>query len=222
MHARVQGMGEPFHNYEAVLAAIEILATGLSLSRNKIIVSTVGLVPEIRDFCARRVAKLAVSLHATTDEVRDYIVPTNRRYPLRELVSTLEEFFHVEKVKVDDFVVIEYVMLKGVNDSLADAHRLVELLRNVHCLINLIVFNPHEGTVFRQSEEADVRTFRGVLIQAGRKCTVRWSKGPDEMAACGQLGDVGQAKKPAPLLRPPEWLQAAIVAPPPPPPAAAN
>ncbi|GFR46078.1 hypothetical protein Agub_g7545 [Astrephomene gubernaculifera] len=194
------GMGEPLHNYEAVMPAIEILATGLELSRNKIIVSTVGLVPEMRRFLAARVAKLAVSLHATTDEVRDWLVPTNRRYPLEQLMGALREAFPYDKRKGDDFVVIEYVLLAGVNDSVEDAQRLLALTADVYCLVNLIVFNPHAGTPFQRSSPAAVFAFRGVFLAAGRPCTVRASKGDDQMAACGQLGDVGLAPKgPVPL-----------------------
>ncbi|GLC46808.1 hypothetical protein PLESTB_001801100 [Pleodorina starrii] len=206
------GMGEPLHNYDAVMAAIEILATGLELSRNKIIVSTVGLVPELRRFVASRVAKLAVSLHATTDEVRDWIVPTNRRYPLDELLGALREAFPYDKRKGDDFVVIEYVLLSGVNDSLQDAQRLLHLTADIYCLVNLIVFNPHQGTQFSRSTDEAVRAFRGVFLSAGRPCTVRTSKGDDEMAACGQLGDVNLTARPAPLLKPPEELAAKLAA----------
>lgn len=138
-------MGEPLHNYDSVLAAIDILAEGLSLSRNKIIVSTVGLAPQMSSFLATGKAKLALSLHATTDEVRDWIVPTNRRYPIEQLMSLLRTHFPVydgatrSPARGDKFVIIEYVMLRGVNDTEADAHRLAELLKEVYCMVNLIV-----------------------------------------------------------------------------------
>ena len=140
-----QGMGEPLHNYDSLLAAIDILAEGLSLSRNKIIVSTVGLAPQMSSFLATGKAKLALSLHATTDEVRDWIVPTNRRYPIEQLMSLLRTHFPVydgatrSPARGDKFVIIEYVMLRGVNDTEADAHRLAELLKEVYCMVNLIV-----------------------------------------------------------------------------------
>ncbi|GLI63461.1 hypothetical protein VaNZ11_006434 [Volvox africanus] len=204
------GMGEPLHNYDSVMAAIEILATGLELSRNKIIVSTVGLLPEMRKFIAAGTAKLAVSLHATTDEVRDWIVPTNRRYPLDQLLGALRESFPYDKRKGDDFVVIEYVLLAGVNDTLEDAQRLLALTSDIYCLVNLIVFNPHEGTPFIRSADESVRVFRGVFLAADRPCTVRTSKGDDEMAACGQLGDVNLSARPAPMLKPPEALAARL------------
>ena len=110
------------------------------------------------------------------------------------------------------FVVIEYVMLRGVNDTAEDAARLAILLSDVYCMINLIVFNPHDGTQFEKSDEADVRHFRSVLAASGKVCTVRVSKGDDTMAACGQLGDPGSSPRPAPMLQPPERLRAALQA----------
>jgi len=204
------GMGEPLHNMDAVLAAVDVLAdpAGLMLSRNKIVISTVGLVPEMRAFLDSKKAKLAVSLHATTDEVRDWIVPVNRRYPLAELVSLLEEYYPMttQHARGDRFVVIEYVLLRGVNDSVDDAARLAGLLSNVYCMVNLIVFNPHDGTEFERTPDGDVAAFRQALTAAGKVCTVRASKGDDTMAACGQLGDVKRSVRPAPKLQPPDWL----------------
>jgi adenine C2-methylase RlmN of 23S rRNA A2503 and tRNA A37 len=154
------GMGEPLHNLNATLPSIDILASsqGLALSRNKIIVSTVGLVPQLRELRSSGKAKLAVSLHATTDEIRSWIVPTNRKYPLAELMGALAELYplHDPGLKRDDFVVIEYVLLKGVNDSDEDAARLLELTKDVYCMVNLIVFNPHEGTKFQRSDDEQV------------------------------------------------------------------
>lgn len=214
LHPRINnivfmGMGEPLHNMSAVMPALDILASppGLALSRSKIIVSTVGLVPQLREVRASRKAKLAVSLHATTDEIRDWIVPTNRRYPLAELMGALEELYPIQSAKSDDFVVIEYVMLKGANDSDEDAARLLDLTCNIYCMINLIVFNPHEGTKFEGSDEGRVLTFRGLLNAGGKVCTVRMSKGDDEMAACGQLGDPGLTSRQAPMLKPPKRLR---------------
>ncbi|GAX77170.1 hypothetical protein CEUSTIGMA_g4615.t1 [Chlamydomonas eustigma] len=212
------GMGEPLHNYNALLAAIDILAEGLCLSRSKIIVSSVGLVPEIRSFLDTKKAKLAVSLHATTDEVRDWIVPVNRRYPIKELISLLQGYFPMSNAKQsntsDKFVVIEYVLLRHINDTAEDAVRLSDLLKDVYCMVNLIVFNPHEGTQFKGSEEESVKTFRSILVKAGKVCTVRVSKGDDTMSACGQLGDLGSSPRLAPLLQPPEkfrkYLNSAI------------
>ncbi|MEW5306884.1 MAG: hypothetical protein WDW36_009321 [Sanguina aurantia] len=202
------GMGEPFHNYDAVQSAVEVMTEpkGLGLSRHKVLVSTVGLVPEIKRFVAAGRAKLAVSLHATTDEVRNWIVPLNRKYPLAELLGTLREAFPTGKLKGDNFVIFEYVLLSDVNDTVADAERLRDLTADIYCCINLIVFNPHDGTAFRRSTDAAVKAFRGVLVTAGRICTLRTSKGDDEMAACGQLGNVNLASRPAPILQVPESI----------------
>ncbi|KAG1672219.1 hypothetical protein FOA52_002920 [Chlamydomonas sp. UWO 241] len=206
------GMGEPFHNYDVVLAAVDVMAEpmGLKLSRNKIVVSTVGLVPQMRAFLDAGKAKLALSLHATTDEVRDWIVPVNRRYPLADLVALLEEYFPTASARGDRFIVIEYVMLAGVNDGAADAERLAQLLENVYCMINLIVYNPHDGTPFQRSSDADIAAFRRTLAAAGKVCTVRASKGDDTMAACGQLGDASAAARPGPRLDPPERLAGVV------------
>ncbi|KXZ48715.1 hypothetical protein GPECTOR_26g618 [Gonium pectorale] len=207
------GMGEPLNNFDA------ILATGLELSRNKIIVSTVGLVPEMRQFIASRAAKLAVSLHATTDEVRDWLVPTNRRYPMAELLGALREAFPYDKRKVwyDEGRRLCGDRVRaagGLNDTLEDAQRLLALSSDIYCLVNLIVFNPHDGTPFTRSTDEAVRAFRGVFLSAGRPCTVRTSKGDDTMAACGQLGDTSISTRPAPMLRPPEALAARLAVPP--------
>lgn len=155
------------------------------------VAAAVGLVPQLRELRVSGKAKLAVSLHATTDEVRSWIVPTNRKYPLDELIGALRELYPLPQGKnkpisssssdqqadsssscsseadpssssrraasSDDFVVIEYVLLKDVNDTDADAHRLLELLDDVYCMINLIVFNPHDGTRFQRSDEEQVR-----------------------------------------------------------------
>lgn len=202
------GMGEPLHNMEAVSRAIEIMKCplGLHLSHNKLTVSTVGLVPEMRKFLSSEVGssvQLALSLHATTDEIRDWIVPVNRKHGhnLASLMSCLEDHFPTAGERS---VLIEYVMLKGINDTDEDATRLLKLVERVRAKINLIVFNPHSGTRFQPSEEDRVNSFRSILIQGGRVCTVRDSRGDDEMAACGQLGDLANSLRQAPILEPPE------------------
>ena len=187
------GMGEPLDNMSGVLPALEILQQplGLHFAASKITVSTVGLVPEMRRLRDSTNVVMAVSLHASIDGVRSSIVPVNRRYPLPVLVAAMEELFPVRK-DAEGFgqhVLIEYTMLSGINDSPADAEILVKLLKNVRCKINLIVFNPHEGTKFRPSTPEAVAAFRGVLIREGHVATVRASRGDDEMAACGQLGN---------------------------------
>jgi 23S rRNA (adenine2503-C2)-methyltransferase len=201
-------MGEPLHNMDAVCRAIEIMKCplGLHLSHNKLTVSTVGLVPEMRKFLSTPIGlsvQLALSLHATTDEIRDWIVPVNKKqgHNLASLMSCLEDHFPLEG---DKSVLIEYVMLKGINDTDEDASRLLKLLEKTKAKINLIVFNPHSGTRFHPSEVERVNAFRSILIQGGRVCTIRDSRGDDEMAACGQLGDLAVSLRQAPILEPPE------------------
>lgn len=208
------GMGEPMHNLPAVVPSIETLCQplGMHLSANKITVSTVGLIPEMRQFSEQSKAVMAVSLHATTDEVRDWIVPVNRKWGLQELVRCMEELFPKDKAapRHGHHVLIEYTMLQGVNDTDDDARRLLELTRNIRCKINLIVFNPHEGTQFKPSTPERVQAFRSLLIQGGHVATVRDSRGDDQMAACGQLGSPESSSRRPPLLAPPERLQEAL------------
>ncbi|GBF88050.1 23S rRNA (adenine(2503)-C(2))-methyltransferase [Raphidocelis subcapitata] len=212
------GMGEPLHNTDAVLPALDILCspTGLAFSRSKVIVSTVGLVPELRRLRASGKAKLAVSLHATTDEVRSWIAPVNRKHSLGELMGALAELYPKRLAatpgRSDDFIILEYVMLEGVNDTDDDARRLLALTEDIYCMINLIIFNEFHGTIFKGSGGERVSSFRSILIQGGRVCTVRASKGAPEAAACGMLGD-GPAANPrggAPLLKPPPRLRDAF------------
>eukprot|EP00897_Mesotaenium_endlicherianum_P003061 jgi/Mesen1/2783/ME000170S01902 len=193
-HRWLQGMGEPLHNLDNVLRAIDIMVdnTGLHCSPRRITVSTSGLVPEIRRFCTESPASLAVSLNASTDEVRNWIMPINRRYNLSTLLSCLEEEF--PRSMRQSKVFFEYIMLDGINDSLEDARRVLELTKNIPCKINLIVFNPHAGTEFRPSPMERVLAFRDTLIQGNRLVFIRQSRGDDEMAACGQLGQPGLRK----------------------------
>ena len=157
-----------------------------------------------------------MSLHATTDEVRSWIVPANRRHGLAALISTLEELWPAalakERGRSDDFVIVAYTMLDGVNDSDDDARRLLELTKNVYCMVNLIVFNAHPGTPFKGSGRGRIEAFKAILAAGGRVCTVRASKGAEEFAACGMLGG-GAAANPrggAPLLKPPARLRDAV------------
>ena len=206
------GMGEPLSNFESVMMAVDIIAEQLEISRGKILVSTVGLLPQMRQFVALNKAKLALSLHATTDVVRSWLLPVaNGKWNIAELVAFLEESFPLSDargnlLKGDRFVVIEYLLLKGVNDSPEDAHRLLSLLKNVYSMVNLIVFNPHDGAAqFERSREEDVRAFKAILSKGGKLTTIRLSKGDDQAAACGQLGSNTQALTiPPPILPRPE------------------
>lgn len=184
------GMGEPLHNFDAVVKACNILSSplGLQVSHNKVTVSTVGLVPELRRFVAAcPEVQVAVSLHATSDEVRDQIVPINRRYPLSELTSALRELFPLSRRR-ERQVLIQYTLLKGVNDSPRDAAAVVSLLRGMAAKVNLLTFNPHEGTRFEAAPLETLMAFRAEVQAGGLVCTVRDSRGGEEMAACGQLG----------------------------------
>lgn len=183
------GMGEPLHNPDNVIPATNILIdrTGLDFSRRKVTVSTSGLVPQIRRLGEESAARLAVSLNATTNEVRDWIMPINRRYPLEELMETLREF----RMGKGERITFEYVMLKDVNDSDADARRIVKLTANIPSKINLIPFNPHPGTEFESSSPERIEEFRQLLADRNVFATVRQTRGDDRMAACGQLGKPG-------------------------------
>ncbi|CAL9238094.1 unnamed protein product [Arabidopsis halleri] len=203
------GMGEPFHNIDNVVKAANIMVdeNGLHFSPRKVTVSTSGLVPQLKRFLRESNCALAVSLNATTDEVRNWIMPINRKYKLSLLLETLREGLSSRhKYKV----LFEYVMLAGVNDSMDDARRLVELVQGIPCKINLIQFNPHSGSQFIQTEEDKMIKFRNVLAEGGCTVLMRFSRGNDQMAACGQLGMIGAVQ--APVMRVPEQFRAALKA----------
>ncbi|PON59333.1 Ribosomal RNA large subunit methyltransferase [Parasponia andersonii] len=204
------GMGEPFHNIDNVMKAADIMVheQGLHFSPRKVTVSTSGLVPQLRRFLKESNCALAVSLNATTDEVRNWIMPINRKYKLDLLLQTLRvelRFKHNYKV------LFEYVMLAGVNDSIEDARRLVNLVQGIPCKINLISFNPHCGSQFRPTSEEKMIEFRNLLAEAGCIVFLRLSRGDDQMAACGQLGKPGPIW--APVLRVPEKFRTAMEVP---------
>lgn len=181
----LMGMGEPLNNYDNVLRFVSVLTDGkgFGFSHNKVTVSTAGLVPGIRRLGAEANINLAVSLNATTDEVRDRIMPINKKYPLDELLDALRGYPHNGK----KHVTIEYVMLANVNDSVEDARRLARLLRGIPCKINLIPFNPFPGSRYQAPDNQRVSTFSKVLQDSGYFAIVRASKGADIQAACGQL-----------------------------------
>eukprot|EP00250_Pteridium_aquilinum_P012447 c20732_g1_i1 orf=252-1487(-) len=201
------GMGEPLHNIDNVLRAAEIMIDlhGLHISPRKVTVSTSGLVPQIRRFCKESPCELAVSLNATTDEVRNWIMPINRKYNLATLLGALKDELSIKK---DFKVLFEYVLLAGINDSVEDANRLIGLVRDIPCKINLITFNPHAGASFIPTPEQQMLQFRDIIANAGLVVAIRHSRGDDQMAACGQLGKVGLEQ--APKLRVPAQFQAAL------------
>ena len=182
----MMGMGEPLANFENVVAAMRLMLddSAYGLSRRRVTLSTAGLVPGIdrlRDACP---VALAVSLHAPNDALRDELVPINRKYPIRELLAACLRY--LEKAP-RDFVTFEYVMLAGVNDSVAQARELAARVSDVPCKINLIPFNPFFGVDYQRSSPEAIARFRDVLMQAGLVATVRKTRGDDIAAACGQL-----------------------------------
>ncbi|RZB99313.1 uncharacterized protein LOC114423164 isoform X2 [Glycine soja] len=201
------GMGEPLHNIDNVIKAADIMVDeqGLQFSPRKVTISTSGLVPQLKRFLHESSCSLAVSLNATTDEVRNWIMPINRKYKLELLLQTLREELCFKK---NYKVLFEYVMLEGINDSDGDAERLIELVKGIPCKINLISFNPHSGSFFKPTKDERMIEFRNTLAGAGLVVILRLSRGDDQMAACGQLGKPGTIQ--APLLRVPEQFQMAI------------
>lgn len=191
------GEGEPAHNLDNVMRAVDAMIhqDGLQISHNKVTVSTSGLVPEIRRFAVECKANLAVSLHATNDELRSWLMPINRKYPLSELMQALRDVFPRQAIRQQK-VFFQYVMLKGVNDSLVDAKELLRLTSGVPCKINLIQFNPHEGTEFEGSDRDTMLAFQDFLVKKGMTVTIRHSRGDDMMMACGQLGKLGLHQPP--------------------------
>lgn len=182
----LMGMGEPLYNFDHVREAMEVAADGegLSLSKRRITLSTSGVVPEIRRWGEEAGTMLAISLHAVRDDLRDELVPINRKYPLKELLEACRTYPGVSNAKRITF---EYVMLKGVNDSLADARALVRLLAGIPAKINLIPFNPWPGSRYECSDWETIERFAEVVNRAGYASPVRTPRGRDILAACGQL-----------------------------------
>jgi 23S rRNA (adenine2503-C2)-methyltransferase len=180
------GMGEPLYNLDSVADAIDIIADneGIAISRRRITVSTSGVVPELAALGERTQAMLAISLHATNDALRETLVPLNRKYPIAELMAAIRAYPGLSNSKR---VTFEYVMLKGVNDTPADAKALVQLLKGIPAKINLIPFNPWPGTEYECSSWSTIEAFAAVLNRAGYASPIRTPRGRDILAACGQL-----------------------------------
>ncbi|MGQ0486144.1 MAG: 23S rRNA (adenine(2503)-C(2))-methyltransferase RlmN [Hyphomicrobiales bacterium] len=187
----LMGMGEPLYNFDNVKDAMQIAADGegLSLSKRRITLSTAGVVPEIPRAGAEIGTMLAISLHGTTDEIRNKLVPLNRKYPIHELLDACRAYPGLSNARRITF---EYVMLKGVNDTLADAKRLVKLLAGIPAKVNLIPFNPWPGTQHECSDWETIEAFAEVLNKAGYASPIRTPRGRDIMAACGQLKSESQ------------------------------
>jgi len=182
----LMGMGEPLYNFDSVKAAMEMAADGegLSVSKRRITLSTSGIVPEIARWGAEAGTMLAISLHAVRDELRDELVPINRKYPIAELLEACRNYPALSNARRITF---EYVMLKGVNDSLAEARELVRLLAGIPAKINLIPFNPWPGAPYECSDWEQIERFAEVVNKAGYASPVRTPRGRDIYAACGQL-----------------------------------
>ena len=182
----LMGMGEPLYNFDNVREAMEVAADGegLSVSKRRITLSTSGVVPEIGRWGAESGTMLAISLHATRDALRDQLVPINQKYPIAELLQACRDYPGVSNARRITF---EYVMLKGVNDSLADARALVKLLAGIPAKINLIPFNPWPGSQYECSDWETIEAFADVVNKAGYASPVRTPRGRDILAACGQL-----------------------------------
>lgn len=187
----MMGMGEPLLNFDNVVAAMNLMMDDFvyGLSKRRVTISTSGVVPAMYRLTEACDVSLAVSLHAVTDELRDELVPINKKYPLEELMAACRDN---AKIAPRRTITFEYVMLDGVNDSLADAHGLIKLLETVPAKINLIPFNPFPGSSYRCSSNNRINLFKTLLNDAGIVTTVRKTRGEDIDAACGQL--VGQVK----------------------------
>jgi len=182
----LMGMGEPLYNFENVKAALALVTDGdgLALSKRRVTLSTAGVVPMIPRAGHEIGSALAISLHAVRDEIRDVIVPINKRYPLKELLEACRTYPGVSNARRITF---EYVMLKGINDTLAEARELVKLIRGIPAKINLIPFNPWPGAPYECSDWEQIEKFAEIVNRAGYASPVRTPRGRDIMAACGQL-----------------------------------
>jgi 23S rRNA (adenine2503-C2)-methyltransferase len=188
------GMGEPLYNLDNVTKALRIIMDneGISISKRRITLSTAGVVP-MMDRCGEELdVNLAVSLHAVTDEVRDKIMPLNRKYPLAELMAACRRYPGSSNARRITF---EYVMLKGLNDTPADARELVRLLKGIPAKINLIPFNPWPEVAYECSAWKDIKAFSDIVFKAGISAPIRMPRGRDIMAACGQLKSASVRKR---------------------------
>jgi 23S rRNA (adenine2503-C2)-methyltransferase len=185
-HVVLMGMGEPLANYAQTLRALEMMSNsswGMGLSPRRITLSTVGLVPQIQRLMEETRVSLAVSLHAANDDLRGKLMPVNRKYSLEELMDCCRSLPIPRRKRIT----FEYVLLRGVNDSVADAQQLRELLHGIRCKVNLIPFNPHPGSAFQRPTDLEVERFQQVLQQHNIQTNVRRPRGDDIQAACGQL-----------------------------------
>ena len=182
----LMGMGEPLYNLDNVIKALKIIMDneGISISKRRITLSTSGIVPEFSRCGLETDVNLAISLHAVTDDVRDILVPINKKYPIKDLLNACREYPGVSNSRRITF---EYVMLKGMNDSASDARALIKLMEGIPAKINLIPFNPWPGSPYECSEKNQIEEFAKIVLKAGYPSPVRTPRGDDILAACGQL-----------------------------------
>ncbi|QIE41050.1 23S rRNA (adenine(2503)-C(2))-methyltransferase RlmN [Rhodobacteraceae bacterium SC52] len=200
----LMGMGEPLYNFDAVRDAMKIAMDpeGISLSRRRITLSTSGVVPEIARTAEEIGCLLAISFHATTDDVRDQLVPINKKWNIAELLEALRSY---PKLSNSERITFEYVMLDGVNDRDEDAHRLIDLIRGIPAKINLIPFNEWPGAPYKRSSNNRIRAFADIIYKAGYASPIRKPRGEDIMAACGQLkSETERARNPRRAQTPPD------------------
>jgi 23S rRNA (adenine2503-C2)-methyltransferase len=188
------GMGEPLYNLDNVAQAIDTISDneGIAISRRRITVSTSGVVPQLHALGEKTRSGLAISLHATNDELREKLVPLNKKYPLEQLMAGIRAYPGLSNA---NRVTFEYVMLKGVNDSPAEAKALVQLLKGIPAKINLIPFNPWPGTVYECSSWSTIEQFAAILNRGGYASPIRTPRGRDILAACGQLKSVSEKQR---------------------------
>ena len=186
------GMGEPFHNYDAVMQSIQILnhEKGFNFGARRFTISTVGLIPGIERFAQENSqVNLAISLHATTNELRSSMMPINKKYPIEDLMKACRDYFETTKRRVT----FEWALIQGVNDTVQEAQSLANLLGGITCHVNVIPLNPTQGFAGQKSEKDRVLEFRNTLQQNGIPCTVRMRRGIDIQAGCGQLASKNNA-----------------------------
>ena len=183
----MMGMGEPLLNFDNVVAAMDIMMDDFAygLSKRRVTLSTSGVVPALKQLKQVSECALAISLHASRDDLRNILVPINKKYPLAELLSVCRDYFTDANAK--RVITMEYVMLEGINDTEADAKQLAKILRGIPCKVNLIPFNPFVGAGYQRSKPEVIARFRDILIQAGYVTVTRKTRGDDIAAACGQL-----------------------------------
>jgi len=189
----MMGMGEPLYNYDNVTKALRILmdGEGLAVSKRKITLSTAGVVPMIDKVGVELGVKLALSLHAVRDDVRDILVPLNKKYPIKEVLDACRRYPTGNARRIT----FEYVMLKGINDSQADARELVRLIAGIPAKVNLIPFNPWPGSNYECSDRGVIDKFAAIINRAGYSSPVRAPRGRDIMAACGQLKSASEKQR---------------------------